>query len=371
MLTAILFLVVLTILVFVHELGHFLIAKWSKVRVDEFAIGFPPRLFSWKRGETEYALNLLPFGGYVKIFGENPDEAETGDKRNFAAQNRLVQAAILLGGVLFNILFAWFLFAFALTLGLTVPTDYSGSLPLNNVSVQVVSTLPGSPAEKAGLSTGDEILAVDAAGIKLDDLSVEGVQAFIAAHKDEPVSFHLKRRSNVGTGIVIEGGETISVVPVEGVVSGKAAIGVSLAELGTLQLSPVAAFTEGLKMTWRTASSVAEGLWHFAAKAFAGRASVSEVTGPVGIATLVGHASEFGFAYLLGFAAFISVNLAVINLIPFPALDGGRLLFVIIEGIIRRPLNPRILTITNAVGFVLLILLMIIVTWKDVAGLLG
>ncbi|MCE9644141.1 site-2 protease family protein [Candidatus Parcubacteria bacterium] len=370
MFTAILFLVVLTILVFVHELGHFLIAKWAKVRVDEFAIGFPPRIFSWTRGETTYALNLLPFGGYVKIFGENPDEAVEGDKRNFAAQHRLVQAAILLGGVLFNFLFAWILFASALTLGLTVPVDYSGSLPLKDVSVQVVSTLPGSPAEQAGLRTGDEIIGMDTAGAKLDDLSVEGVQAFIATHPGEPVSFHLKRGSNVGGSIIIEGGETISVTPVEGVVSGKAAIGVSLAELGTLELGVGAAIVEGAKMTGRTTYGVATGLWGFLSKAFAGNASVSEVTGPVGIATLVGHASEFGFAYLLGFAAFISVNLGVINLIPFPALDGGRLLFVGIEGLLRRSLNPRILTVTNAIGFVLLILLMLVVTFKDVSGLL-
>jgi len=370
MLTAILFLIVLTILVFVHELGHFLVAKWAKVRVDEFAIGFPPRLFSWTRGETTYSLNLLPFGGYVKIFGENPDEAVVGDSRNFASQHRLVQAAILLGGVAFNFLFAGLLFAAALTLGLTVPADYSGSLPLKDVSTQVVSTLPGSPAEKAGLRTGDEIMGVSAPGTKLDDLSVESVQAFIASHPGEPVSFHLKRGSQVGRGIIIEGGETITVTPTEGVVAGKAAIGVSLAELGTLKLGAGQAFVEGFKMMGRTTAGVATGLWNFAAKAFSGRASVSEVTGPVGIATLVGHASEFGFAYLLGFAAFISVNLGVINLIPFPALDGGRLLFVAIEGALRRPLNPRILTITNAVGFVLLILLMIVVTWKDVAGLL-
>ena len=368
--TIILFLIILTLLVFVHELGHFLIAKWGKVRVDEFAVGFPPRLFSVTYGETTYAFNLIPFGGYVKIFGENPEEAVTEDKSNFASKPRLVQSAILLGGVLFNFLFAWLLFASALTLGLTVPSNYIGSLPLKDVSVQVVGTVPHSPAEAAGLQTGDEIVGLESSVTKLEDLSVENIQAFISSHKDEVISFHIKRGSHISESVIIEGGETIKVTPIEGVVSGKAAIGISLAELDTLQLPLGQAIVEGFKMTGRAGYAVAEGLWHFISRAFAGKASVSEVTGPVGIATLVGNASEFGFAYLMGFAAFISVNLAVINLIPFPALDGGRLLFVIIEAVIRKPLNPRIITYTNAIGFLLLIGLMLIVTFKDVSVLL-
>lgn len=361
--SAIIFIVILAILVFVHELGHFLLAKRSGVRVDEFSIGFPPRIFSKKYGETLYSLNLIPFGGYVKIFGENPDEdSMSGEdsKRSLVNKPRYIQGLVLIGGIAFNIIFAWLLISISLMSGYKMPVEAS-NYPVENAKITVLSVIQNSPAEKAGIKTGDEILALDEGSTHVAPQSVEDVQNFIASSKDG-IKVTYNRHGENGT---------IDLKPEVGAAGGKnKAIGIQMSKVGEVHLSFFKAFWEGAKLTYSVTTQTFLSLIDFFGKAFRGKADISQVSGPIGIAGLVGDASQFGFIYLLGFTAFISINLAVINLMPFPALDGGRLFFLAIEGIIRRPISPKFLNVLNAIGFILLIGLMLFVSYHDIVKLL-
>ncbi len=247
-LTIVIFIVIIAALVFVHELGHFLAAKISGVRVDEFSIGFPPRIFSKIIGETKYSIGCLPLGGYVKIFGE---DGETGNS-SFATKSKWIQAFILISGIIGNIIFAWILFSVALMLG----------------HVGLFSSL-----------------------------------------------------------------------------------------------------YEGARTTLQAFSAIIVGLFQIVVDAFRGINDFGELSGPVGIASLVGQAQKMGVEYVVSFAAFISLNLAVINLVPFPALDGGRILFVIIEAIKRKNISAKVANAVNTVGFSILLLLIVIVTIKDVINI--
>ena len=358
----IIFIIILAVLVFVHELGHFLLAKRSGVRVDEFSVGFPPRLFSWKRGETLYSLNLIPFGGYVKIFGENPDEESmtgTDSSRGLVNKPRHIQALVLVGGIAFNILFAWLLISISLTSGYKMPVGAEG-YNVENAKITVLSVVDNSPAAKAGIKTGDEILSLNEGTKKVIPQNVEDVQNFIVTSKDG-IQIEYDHKGKIAT---------TTVTPALGVVgSSNKAIGIQMSKVGEVRLPFYKAIWEGGRITATTTWQTLVQLLSFFGQAFRGKADISQVSGPVGIAGLVGDASQFGFIYLLGFTAFISINLAVINLLPFPALDGGRLFFLAIEAIIRRPISPKFLNAVNAIGFILLMSLMLIVTYHDIVKL--
>lgn len=361
----IIFIIILAILVLVHEFGHFIFAKRSGIRVDEFGLGFPPRLWGKKYGETLYSINLIPFGGFVKIFGENPDEdSRTGPEssRSFVNKKRPIQAAVLVAGITFNILFAWILISIGFMSGLPTPVDEANRSEITNAKLTITQVLPKSPAELAGLKTGDEIVSMSSGLDSLGNAGIdsESVSNFISLHGGREVEIELKRADE---------SMKISTVPKEGVVDGHPAIGIALGFIGELSLPIHKAFWEGGKLTLNLIQSIAISLCGFIYHIFTGSADFSSVTGPVGIAGLVGDASKLGFIYLLSFTAFISLNLAVLNLIPFPALDGGRLLFVLIESIIRKPINQKIANAANFIGFALLILLMLVVTYKDIVKL--
>ncbi|MEK7505294.1 MAG: RIP metalloprotease RseP [Patescibacteria group bacterium] len=358
MATTIIFLLALTALVFAHELGHFLVARFFKVRVDEFAIGFPPRLFSWKRGQTEYTFNLLPIGGYVKIFGEDPEDTPPegeAKREHFASKPRYAQALILVAGVTFNIIFAYLLFLGALTTGLPLPlpADKPGAVTINSV-------LPDSPAETAGFMTGDVILSVNSGEGSVETNKVTDFQAFVSGNEGGSLKVKIRR-----------GGEEkeIPVTPIAGIVENGGAIGIGLSAYASraevLKSAPITAF----RMTYNSVKGVTLGFYNFIIGAFKGESNIKDVAGPVGIAGMVGSAAKEGLPYFLSFLAYISINLAVINILPFPALDGGRLLFVGIEGALGRNLPARFQRYTNAVGFVLLILLMIFITYRDILKL--
>ncbi len=359
--TIILFLVVLAVLIFVHELGHFLVAKKSGIRVDEFAIGFPPKIFSWVRGETKYALNLIPFGGYVKIHGENPDEDSISgpdSDRSFVNAKKWKQISVLVAGVAMNIIFAWLLISISFMFGSLVPvseeaSDYSKYI--KDSQVILTSILPDSPAEKAGLLQGDKLLKIEEISGK--DLNTTKVRELIEGSLDGQIDITYERNGEIKN--------TVAVAELNSIEKRKV-IGIYMENVGIVKLNPFLALWEGGKLTAVIFKQVAVGLGTFLTQAVRGRADFSQVSGPVGIVGLVGDAAAFGLAYFFGFVAFISLNLAVINLIPFPALDGGRVLFVIIEAIIRRPIKPIVANAINSIGFFILIGLMLIITYRDI-----
>ncbi len=359
----VIFLIILAVLVLVHEFGHFIVAKKSGIRVDEFGLGFPPRLYSKKIGETTYSINLIPFGGFVKIFGENPDAESTvgpDSKRSFINKNRAIQAAVLVAGVTFNILFAWILFSIGYMTGLPSSVGDIPGAEVSNPQVVIISVAKNSPADKAILKPGDMITSLSSGVDSVKDVSVESVQNFIVSHPKEEIVMGIKRG---GTA------ETLSVTPMTANETRKPSIGISMDVIGLVHLPFFQAFYYGGKLTVNWTKYISVKLAEFVSQAFTGRADFSEVTGPVGIVGQVKEAEALGFVYVLSFAAIISINLAIINLIPFPALDGGRLLFVWIEAIRRKPIAPKIANALNSVGFAILILLMLIVTYKDIVKL--
>lgn len=363
--SVIIFIIILGVLIFVHELGHFLVAKWSKIRVDEFAVGFPPKLISYTRNGTKYALNLIPFGGYVKIFGENPDEESLNPDadNSFVNKNRWIQAAVLIAGIAFNIIFAWMLISASYMMSFPAIVNEENFSKVENIQTHVTHIAPGSPAEASGLQVGDTIqtlIAGDEQLVKTEEIQIDDIQNFVTENDDREIQIIVDRNNEE---------KTFNVTPTDGLVEGKKTIGIVMTDLGDLKLSFFPALWQGIKTTADLVKETTVGLTMFLGTAISGNASFDQVSGPVGIVGHVDDAAQFGFSYLLTFTAFISINLAVINLIPFPALDGGRLLFVGIEGVSRRRINTKVANTLNLVGFALLMLLMISVTISDIVKL--
>jgi regulator of sigma E protease len=366
--TIILFLIVLAVLIFVHELGHFLVARACGVRVDEFKIGFGPKLLKWKRGETEYGLNLIPFGGFVKIFGEDPDEESTHGpeaRRSFVNQQRWKQVLVLVAGVTFNFLFAWLIYVGVFSTGINAaPEDFPQYADrFTNERVMIVAVSPGSPADKAGIRAGDVVRSISVAGSAgtVDShSSVTDIQTVLNASQGNEITLTYARGADT---------LTTSMKAVTGITDGKYAIGVGLNKAVTFRLSFLSSVWVGLEYTGIMIKNTVVGLYTFVSTAIVGQAHLSDVSGPVGIAVYVGDAYQLGFSTLLLFTALISINLGVINLIPFPALDGGRVFFVFIEAVFRRRIPAKFTNVVNTTGFVLLMLLMVLVTWQDIAKL--
>ncbi len=363
--SVVLFIVILAVLILFHELGHFLAARSVGARVDEFGIGFPPRAWAFrpKGSETEYSINWIPFGGFVRILGENGlDEIAEADKsRSLTSKNRLAQVWVLCAGVLFNVLMGWVFLSIAFMSGVqsSVTADTQGLVGAPEITI--LQALEETPASEAGFESGDVIRAMTRDGDTEGTIpqSVEHVQEFIATSAGIPLTFTFERGDDV---------KSLTVTP-EINDQRKGIIGVSLDLIGTVKLSPFGAVVEGARMTGKFLVSIAQGLGGFVRDAFSGTADYTQVSGPVGIVGMVGSVSSQGFIALLSFAAIISLNLAIINLVPFPALDGGRVLFILIEAITRKPLPVRVTQWANIIGFGILILLMILITVNDVINL--
>lgn len=362
--TVILFIAVLVFLILVHELGHFLAAKWSKMRVDEFAIGFPPRLFMFKKGETEYSLNLLPIGGYVKIMGENGDEeiSEEDRSRSFTSRPRHLQAIVLVAGIVMNILAAWVIFFAVAMIGTpTVVEEFEAS---PNSSLTVVAVMPDSPASEAEIPLGAVITNITSGDETIESLTPTSVSNFVVENPTREIQIEYTHKGTEGS---------VNITPELNIIEeepDRAVIGLSTALVETVRQSPFEALISATVRTYESTLAIIIGLATFLASAVTLSADVSQVAGPIGIAGMVGDAAEFGIVSLLIFTAFISLNLAVINLLPIPALDGGRLVFVAIESITRRRIDDKWVGMINLAGFVFLILLMIAVTYNDILRLI-
>lgn len=357
MFTFIIFILVLGVLVIVHEFGHFWIARRNGVRVDEFGFGFPPKIFGIKKGETVYSLNALPLGGFVKIFGEDMEEGQN-DPRSFATKSIGQRSRIIVAGVIMNLFLAIVLFSFGAIIGSPTAIDKSNEKYASNVNVQIISLAKNSPAESAGLKTGDKILSLKVGAQEVKTDIVENVQKFISDHRGEEMTVSVLR----GKSETVELKTTPRVNPPEG----EGAIGIAMARVGIVKYPIYLAPVRGVEATYNVGANFIESIYSILRTWITDGKIIGEVAGPVGIFNLTGEAAKLGFIYLLQFIAILSVNLAIINIVPFPALDGGRLLFLGLEKIKGSPVSVKWEKYAHLVGFALLILLILLITYKDV-----
>ncbi len=357
-LTIAVFILVIGLLIFVHEFGHFITAKRAGIKVEEFGLGFPPRIFGIKRGETVYSLNLLPIGGFVKIYGEEgrpdkEDEKEAG--RAFYNKPVRTRALILAAGVTMNLILAAFLLSLGYWLGL--PSAIDDQVVDPEANVQIVQVAAGSPAEQAGLNAGDLIEKISFGQEQLVISQVGQVQEFVSVYQGQEIELVVQR-----------GDESLerTLVPRANPPAEEGPLGIALARIAIVSYPWYRALLMGVtgtvNLAWAVAAAFGGLIWQLLTTG----QLMGEIAGPVGIFALTGQAVEHGFIYILQFAILLSVILAVINILPFPALDGGRLLFLAIEKIKGSPVNQKIERLTHMVGFALLILLMIVITWRDI-----
>ena len=341
----------LSILILVHEVGHFLTAKKFGLLVEEFGFGLPPKIWKKKIGETIYSINALPFGGFVKILGEDGADSGSREKeRSFVNLSIEKRAIIIAAGVLMNFLLGWIVLSIIFMIG--IPQV-----------VLITEIKQNSPAMEIGLKTGDQIIEINNVKILNENKNIFGSEQIIKIineNRGKETAVKIKRN-----------GEAIdfSVVPRINPPAGEGSLGISLIDAGLPKQNILMSFWEGLKASLILIKTIALAIFDLIAKAFIGKASLEAITGPIGIVKITSQAGSLGFVYLLQLLALISLNLAVINIFPFPALDGGRLIFLGIEKIKGSPLNHKFEKITNAVGFGILIFLMLIITIKDIIRL--
>jgi regulator of sigma E protease len=344
------FAVALGVLVFVHELGHFAVAKRIGVRVLRFSIGFGPIIFSRRRGETEYALSAVPMGGYVKMLGEEDDaEAEVAaePERAFSTQPPARRAAIVFAGPAMNFVFAFLTYA---VLFVAVGVELPSSEP------RVGGVSAGLPAEHAGLQAGDRVVAVN-------DVPVTTWEALSKSVLDSGGARLRLTVERNGAQFPIEvTPELHETRTLFGEDAGKVyRIGIEASHEWS-QVGPLTAVGMAAQQTWAATAVVVKGL----VLMVQGRVPLRELGGPIAIARAAGQQARAGVRYFLSMLAFLSINLGVLNLLPIPALDGGHLAFFAVEGLLRRPLRPRQREIAQQVGLLLLITLMVFVFYNDI-----
>lgn len=351
--TILIFTAVLSLLVFVHEFGHFITAKKAGIRVDEFGFGFPPRAFGIKRGGTVYSINWIPLGGFVKIKGEAGESSR--DKDSFANKSAWTRGLVLTAGVIMNVLLAWTLLSVGYLIGMPqVIEDLSPYAKVSDPKVQIVSVLKGSPAEKAGLEEGDAVTAIGGMPVS----STDDIRTFTSAREGQTVTVTVRRKDQL-----IEK----DVVPAMIKETGKPGMGVALVKTGFVSYPFWLAPVQGAVATWAFMKEILSAFFGLIKDLFVQQKVTVEFSGPVGIAILTSEVAKLGIRYLLQFTALLSLNLAVINILPFPALDGGRVLFLVIEKIRGRAVSRRIEVTAHNIGFALLMMLVLFVTFHDVA----
>lgn len=358
--TVLLFIAVLALLVVGHELGHMLMAKLMGMKVVEFGIGFPPRIAGRKWGETEYTINWLLFGGFVRILGEDDT---SNDPRAMHRRPVVAQGLVLLAGPGMNFVLAFVLFFAAYLVGVPGAIDPAQPIP-PEARVVIEEVLPGSPAAHAGLKPGDEVVSLAING-HTTPVRVPDTIAGAVSSTDGPVTITLIRNHEPLTYVVAPRAGIVPDAPTH------RAIGIATALVGVTHFSIIAAMRAAVVATYTNTVGILTSLLMLIGHALTLSADLTGVAGPVGIAGMTGSAAAFGLGSLLSFIALLSINLGVINLLPFPALDGGRILFLMLETIARRRIPLRVANWTNALGFGLLIALMMVVTWHDIVRLIG
>ncbi|MFA6486236.1 MAG: RIP metalloprotease RseP [Candidatus Magasanikbacteria bacterium] len=374
MLTAIIFILVLGVLVLAHEFGHFIAARKCGMKVEEFGFGFPPRAFGvrfldggkreWVWGnkdasgeKTVYSINWLPIGGFVKIKGENGDAENDSD--SFMAKPAWKKTIVLAAGVVMNIVLAAVLLSVGYMVGLPQTTDdVSDATVVKDARIAILEVASGRPAALAGLKMGDEIIQID----EIKNPRIVDMQAYVDQKRGQEITF-----------IIARGAENFEkkITPAVSAETGKGGIGVAIAEVGLIKYPWYLAIYHGVIATGAYLLAIVLAFWHLFVGLFAGKGAGEAVAGPVGIAVMTGQVARMGLAYLLQFTAMLSLNLAVINILPIPALDGGRIVFTWLGKIFKKPVFMKFEQSAHAIGFALLMLLVVVVTVKDLGAFKG
>lgn len=332
------FLLTFFLVVNIHEVGHFIFSKLSGVKVEEYGFGWPPRIYAKKIGKTVYSLNALLAGGFVKIFGKDIDEADAlASSQSFQRKGYISKISIILGGIFFNIILAFLLFYILFLFGFP---RFSG----DSSQVYIHSVISGSPADVSGLEVGDKVLEL--AGERIEKPS--DVPDITANNANKSIELIVERKGEL---------LSLQVTP-----DPKLGISVSSIELQKADVFESAKLA-GLE-TYNTIKQTSSAFY----KLLTGKAGEAgiEVSGPVGIAKISGETAKLGWRYFFQFIASLSVNLAILNLIPFPALDGGWLVITSLESLRKRPFKSKYIQLINTIGFIAIIGLLIVVTIKDI-----
>jgi len=382
-LTIVAFLVILGILVFVHEFGHFFMARRMNVKVDEFGFGFPPRLVGVRKRQTDttnqdtsvkkvkkweivwgnkiksdssphtiYSLNWIPIGGFVKIKGEQ-GEGE-GEPDSFVFQKIWKRILIIASGVIMNFILAIVLLSIGFSIG--IPTVIDESIDLSRVrdpKIQIIEVAEQSPAQKANLREGDILMAIDGQPVS----EIKDIQQSIAGKENQEVKLD-----------IIRGDQKIVKNAVPKILTGsgdRPVLGVGLVKTGIISYPIHTAIYKGAESTFYLMGEIVRVFGEIIGRLFTGQKVSADVAGPVGIAVLTGRVVSLGIVYVLQFAALLSINLGIINILPIPALDGGRILFLIIEKIKGRAVNQKVENLIHNIGFIFLMALVAVVTYKD------
>ena len=370
MLTLLIFLVVLSVLVLVHELGHFVAAKICGVKAEEFGYGFPPRAVGlvkeggkWKKvgpkdrkeyRNTVWSLNWLPLGGFVRLKGEQGEDGHSPD--SFLAKSIPRRLFILVAGVAMNWLVAAMIFTVGFIIG--VPAQLEGipaSALVRDAHIEITEVMPKSAADVAGLKPGDRLVSVDSQ-----------VVANMSAARD---SLAERAKSEEQLTLGIKRGDTSLMVkakPLYVAELGRAGLGVGLADVGTVRFVWYRALVQGFAVTAQYTKLVVYGFGGLLRDLFVNHKVTEGLSGPVGIAVMTGQVAQRGFWPVLEFMALLSLNLAVINFLPVPALDGGRAIFIFVEALRRKRADPKFEAIIHQIGFLVLIVLILLITVRDV-----
>ncbi|MDE3100902.1 MAG: site-2 protease family protein [Chloroflexota bacterium] len=351
--TLILFILTFTVIVAVHEFGHFLTARLLGMRVLEFAFGFPPRVASIVRGGVQYSINAIPVGGFVRILGQDDfaiKQQGEGDPDSFTAKPWWAQAVVLVAGVVMNFILALVVLTAAFALGSAAPTG----------QVRVIDVKADSPAYAAGIRSGDIVQSVDGRPVK----SSQDLVAYTQSHRGDTITLRILRNGRPMP--------PVTAVPRAEPPAGEGPLGIVLEDVTaptTGGLPQAAANAWGL--TSDIVMQIAQLPGQLISGQNAGGAGAPQIGGPIEIYRVTAQVSQFGVAAVLRLIGVLSINLAILNIIPFPALDGGRLLFVLIGGIFRRRLSPQVEAGIHAVGMVLLLALLVAVSISDLRRAFG